>query len=318
MRRRAWLALVVLVLLLAPGCVSAPPNQSGLSKQAGLSTQSGPFAFFVAADMRKYAGPEYREPGYFQTALDAMRTVGPAAFLLVPGDLDPPHWAVQDVSTTLGDDFPVYPVVGNHDRAKEADMTYIRSLNAGGAGLPNLVRKGPPGSEETMYAFEWGDAHVAVLNQYFDGTSDTASPSDVSDATFAWLADDLASVTKPFVFVAGHNPAYALPDMTSGRARHEGGGLETNPAHRDRFWNLLEERHVAAYICGHTHNASARRIDGVWQLDAGHARGKGDKGAPSTFIKITVGNGDARYEYFRADPEGLNYTVTLSGSLVKE
>jgi predicted phosphodiesterase len=316
MRRRAWPALV-LALLLAAGCVSAPATQSALPKQWGPSKQSGPFAFFVAADMRKYAGPEYRGPGYFLSALDAMRTVGPAAFLLVPGDLDPPHWVFEDVSTTLGGDFPVYPVVGNHDTTK-VSMTNLRGLNAGGSRLPNIARKGPPGSEETTYAFEWGDAHVAVLNQYFDGASDTASSSDVGDATFAWLAEDLASVTKPFVFVAGHNPAYVFPDMTSGRVRHEGGGLESNPAHRDRFWNLLKERHVTAYICGHTHNASAKRIDGVWQLDAGHARGKGDRGAPSTFIKITVGDGDAQYEYYRADPEGLTYTVTLFGSLVKQ
>ena len=136
--------------------------------------------------------------------------------------------------------------------------------------------------------------------------------------TFAWLGEDLSTNTRPFVFVVGHDPAYIFPDMASGRVRHEGGGLEVNPAHRDRFWGLLRDRHVTAYICGHTHNASAKRIAGVWQPDAGHARGKGDKGAPSTFIKITVGNGDARYEYYRADAKGLNYKVTLSGSLVNE
>jgi len=48
------------------------------------------------------------------------------------------------------------------------------------------------------------------------------------------------------------------------------------------------------------------------------AGGMGDKGALSTFIKITVGNGDARYEYYRADAQGLNYKVVLSGSLLKD
>ena len=54
------------------------------------------------------------------------------------------------------------------------------------------------------------------------------------------------------------------------------------------------------------------------QLDTGHARAKGDKGAPSTFIKVTVGGGHARYEHHRADSNGRNDKVTLSGSLVKE
>jgi hypothetical protein len=197
-------------------------------------------------------------------------------------------------------------------------MAYIRGLNPGGMKLPHIVRKGPRGSEETMYAFDWSDAHVVVLNEYFDGRSDTGANGDVTDATFAWLSEDLSSTTKPFIFVVGHDPAYIFPDMDSGRVRHEGGGMEVNPAHRDRFWKLLGDRHVTAYICGHTHNASAKKVEGVWQLDTGHARGKGDKGAPSTFIKVTVGGGDARYEYHRADSRGGNYKVTLSGSLVKE
>jgi hypothetical protein len=117
-----------------------------------------------------------------------------------------------------------------------------------------------------------------VLNQYYDGTSDTGANGDVIDETLTWLTEDLSANTRPFVFVVGHEPAYILPDMTSGRVRHEGGGLEVNPGHRDLFWKLLKERNVTAYICGHTHNASAKRMAGIWQPDAGHVRGKGDKG----------------------------------------
>jgi len=305
-RRRARLAMVVLALLVTGSARSAPPEQTGT------------FSFAVAGDMRSFAGPDYHSSSYFLGAVEAMRAAGPLAFLLIPGDLDPPHHVIEDVTTTLGAGFPVYAAIGNHDIGKNAYMAYIRGLNAGGSTLPNIVRKGPAGCEETMYAFEWGDAHIVVLNQYYDGTSDTGANGDVIDQTFAWLADDLASDTKPFTFVVGHDPGYVLPDMATGRVRHEGGGLENNPAHRDRFWQLLREKHVTAYICGHTHNASARKLDGVWQLDTGHARGKGDKGAPSTFIKITVGAGDSWYEYHRADPNGLNYKVTLSGSLVKD
>ena len=306
LRRRARLALLVLALLVAGPVTSAPPERT-----AAVS-------FAVAGDMRSFAGLDYHSSSYFLGALEAIRAAAPVAFLLIPGDLDPPHHVIEDVTSTLGAGFPVYVAVGNHDTAKKAYMAYIRGLNAGGSRLPHIVRKGPPGSEETMYAFEWSDAHVVVLNQYYDGTSDTGADGDVTDASFAWLSDDLASNTRPFTFVVGHDPAYVLPDMATGRVRHEGGGLEANPAHRDRFWKLLRERHVTAYICGHSHNASAKKLDGVWQLDTGHARGKGDKGAPSTFIKITVGAGDCRYDYYRADASGLNYKVVLSGSLVKD
>ena len=305
-KRRFSVVLAGLALLVTALAASAPPEQAIT------------FSFAVAGDMRRFAGPNYHDSRYFLGALEAIRAAGPVAFLLIPGDLDPPHYLVEDVTSTLGAAFPLYPVVGNHDTGKAAYMAYIRGLNPGGTKLPNIVRKGPRGSEETMYGFDWSDAHIVVLNQYFDGTSDTGANGDVSDATFAWLGEDLSSTTKPFIFVVGHDPAYVFPDMASGRVRHEGGGLEVNPAHRDRFWKLLKDRRVTAYICGHTHNASAKKVEGVWQLDTGHARGKGDKGAPSTFIKITVGGSDCRYEYHRADSSGRNYKVTLSGSLVKE
>jgi predicted MPP superfamily phosphohydrolase len=305
-KHRVSILITALVLMLAGFAASAPPEQAGT------------FSFAVVGDMRRFAGPDYHTSKYFLGALEAIRATGPVAFMIIPGDLDPPHHVIEDITTTLGANLPVYVAVGNHDTGKAAYMTYIRGLNPGGSRLPNIVRSGPAGSQETMYAFEWGDAHVTVLNEYFDGSSDTGADGDVTDATLAWLSDDLGSVTKPFVFVVGHDPAYVFPDMASARVRHEGGGLEANPAHRDRFWKLLQDRHVTAYICGHTHNASARKVGGVWQLDNGHARGKGDKGAPSTFIRITVGDGNARYDYYRADAQGLNYTVTLSGSLLKD
>jgi predicted MPP superfamily phosphohydrolase len=306
LKRRFSVVLAGFALLVTALAAAAPPEQSGT------------FAFAVAGDMRRFAGPDYHDSRYFLGALEAIRAAGPVAFLVIPGDLDPPHYVIEDVASTLGPSFPVYPVVGNHDTGKAAYMAYIRGLNPRGTKLPNIVRKGPRGSEETMYAFDWSDAHIVVLNEYYNGTSDTGANGDVTDATFTWLSEDLSTNTKPFLFVVGHDPAYIFPDMDSGRVRHEGGGLEVNPAHRNRFWKLLRDRHVTAYICGHTHNASAKKIDGVWQLDSGQARGKGDTGTPSTFIKITVGHGDSRYEYYRADAKGLNYKVTLSGSLVKD
>ena len=272
--------------------------------------------FLVAADMREYAGGKYAGPDYFRGAAEAMRASGPAAFLVIPGDLEPPAPVAEVIRTVFGGGFPFYPAVGNHDTSRNEYMAYLRGLNTGGTSLPHVVRKGPPGAVETMYAFEFGDVHVAVINEYYDGASDTGSDGDVGAATYAWLAADLAAAAKPYVFVVGHEPAFPLPDMTTGRMRHETTSLNRHAADRDRFWALLRERKVAAYLCGHTHDASAKRIDGVWQLDCGHARGRGDAGAPSTFLRITAGGGECRYAVYRADAQGRNYTVRLAGSLL--
>ncbi len=288
------------------------------SVHAAAPQQADKLSFFVAADMREYGGGKYSGPDYFRGAAEAMRATGPAAFLVIPGDLEPPEPVVEVIGAVFGAGFPFYPVVGNHDTDRKEYIAYLRGLNSGGTSLLHVVRKGPPGAVETMYAFEIGPVHVAVINEYYDGVSDTGSDGDVGAATYAWLAADLAAADKPYVFVVGHEPAFPLPDMTTGRMRHEKTSLNRHIADRDRFWKLLRDRKVTAYLCGHTHDASVKRIDGVWQLDCGHARGKGDPGAPSTFLRITAGGGDCRYEVYRADANGRNYTVRLAGSLLGE
>jgi len=36
---------------------------------------------------------------------------------------------------------------------------------------------------------------------------------------------------------------------------------------REDFWNLLSKNNVVAYFCGHTHHYSAKKIDGVWEVN---------------------------------------------------
>ncbi len=91
--------------------------------------------------------------------------------------------------------------------------------------------------------------------------------------------------------------------------------LNQHPANRDRLWNLLKDKDVVAYICGHTHNYSAVEIGGVWQLDAGHSRGMGDTGARSTFILVHVDFGFVSFETYRDDASGGPYTLRVSGVL---
>jgi hypothetical protein len=90
--------------------------------------------------------------------------------------------------------------------------------------------------------------------------------------------------------------------------RHIGDSLDKYPARRDRFWELLRDEGVLAYFCGHTHNYSAVKIDGVWQLDAGHCRGVGDPGAPSTFLIVDVAGDsldDVMFRVYRDAHDGI-------------
>lgn len=266
------------------------------------------FSFFVTADMREFAGPPYDSPKYFLGACRAMHELGTGSFMVSPGDIDPPWFVLGTIREALGEEFPWYPVVGNHEAETKEDMVWIREWCR--TSLPELVRRGPENGEETTYSFDHGNAHFVVLNLYYDGQSDVGTNGDVSDPLYAWLEGDLAANTRPIVFVIGHEPLVSIPDLDSGRHRHKGDNLDAHPKNSHRFQELLRAHDVTAYICGHTHDFSFTQINGLWQIDTGHARGLGDPGAPSTFLEFHVGPDSCFVEVYRDDANGGEYRLT--------
>lgn len=212
------------------------------------------------------------------------------------------------ITRTLGSDVTWIPVVGNHELPGAGTETALgdnlRWLNEYDYGP---VLPGPAGCPTTTFSFDVQTAHLVVLNQYCDSDGDDVTSGDVPDHLYDWLAADLEGTDRTHVFVFGHEPAYPLPDADTGRLRHAYDSLNETPAHRDRFWALLRDRGVTAYICGHTHNFSAAWIDGVWQVDVGHARGLGDTGAPSTFVVVRVDGDQVTLETYRDDAAGGPY-----------
>jgi hypothetical protein len=253
--------------------------------------------FIVAADMRNYA-KDGEWSTNFSGACEAVKEVGKGDFMISPGDLDvdPPSAVREMISTVLGDDYPWYPAVGNHDPESPSTMSYLREY---GLQLPNLVNRGPKGCEETTYSFDWGYSHFVVLNIYYDGAKDWGTEGDVVPELLEWLEADLAATTKQHVFVIGHEPLVSIPDMDNGRIRHQGDSLDENPESAFRFHRLLLRYDVTAYICGHSHGSSVAKINGLWQLDSGHARGleaKSDAEAMYAAIKRAIEMGRERGE----------------------
>ncbi|MFH1070701.1 MAG: metallophosphoesterase [Candidatus Glassbacteria bacterium] len=293
--------------------LTAAPLMSPAGSFAGSSADSG-FTFVVTCDMREFATPKYDSPQYFRGVVEAVARAGKGDFMISPGDIDPPRDVKLQIEEALGKDYLWYPTPGNHETETPEDMQWLREYNANGKSLPHIVRPGPEKGRETTYSFEYGNAHFAMLDQYYDGSSDTGSNGDVSDALYRWLEADLAANTRPIVFVVGHEPIMPMPDLDSGRIRHTDDSLNEHPENDLRFVRLLR-RHKAYYICGHTHSASVACINGVWQIDAGHSRGIGDKGAPSTFLRVHVTQGPPQVEIWRDDGSGTNYTLTSTWTL---
>ena len=271
------------------------------------------FSYIVTADMRQFAGSKYQSSQYFLGVCEAILEIGKGSFMVSPGDIDPPQHVFDTIRKVLGEDYPWYPVVGNHETESPEDMIWLR--NWGRKDIPNLVCKGPENSEETTYSFDFGNAHFVIINEYYDGKSDSTNNGDIIEPLYNWIKNDLEANSKPFVFVFGHEPFVSIPDYHNGRHRHKGDNLDAHPGNSHRFQQLLRKHKVVAYICGHTHNFSYSRMNGLWQLDAGHSRGIGDKGARSTFLKIIVGKHTCRAEVYRDDANGGPYVLTQTIAL---
>jgi hypothetical protein len=246
---------------------------AGSSPSLALAAENAgeELVFVVAADMRNFAADGEWSKN-FSGACEAVKAIGAGSFMISPGDLDvePPSAVRAMIDKVIGKEYPWYPVLGNHDPESPSTMQYLREYSA---TVPHVVNRGPKGSEATTYSFDWGDGHFVVLNQYYDGVRDWGLEGDMVPELMAWLEADLEATEKPRIFVFGHEPILAMPDMDNGRIRHQGDSLDEHPERAFAFHQLLLKHGVAAYFCGHTHNTSYAKINGVWQLDPGHARG---------------------------------------------
>jgi hypothetical protein len=254
------------------------------------------FHFTVTADPRGYHSA-------FYNVLQAINTYagGPGAFHITVGDEDdtiPENRAKVDQA--FGTNAIWVPVVGNHEAETSGDMTWLRteysSGNNGRTSLStalNVTGTGPASTRETTYSWNYGNAHFVVLNQYWNGTSDTGADGDMVSALRTWLANDLAAAgTNKAIFVIGHEPAYP-------QNRHIGDSLDKYPANRDAFWALLEQYDVQAYLVGHTHYYSKYQPNqgGTYQLDAGNA---GNPGDGTTFFDIRVDDTTVHFDIWRS------------------
>jgi len=294
------IGLVLLIGVLLGGCSMQDKNKEES------------FSFVLAADTRAYTGDDIN---MFRGACEAIKKAGESAFIISPGDVDPPDRVFYTMQKYIDKDIIWYPIIGNHEEETVSDMEWIRNHNKNGNTLPNIVNLGPPSTKETMYSFDYKNSHFIVLNEYASDSCDNCTSGDINDMLYAWLKDDLEKTTKTNIFVTGHEPAYPMPDIENQRFRHVHDCLNQYPENRDRFVKLLQKHNVIAYMVGHTHNYSIVKINNLWHIDAGHARGDGDKGAKSTFIKINVTGDKVSYDTYRRDLETKEYLISDKGVL---
>jgi hypothetical protein len=244
----------------------------------------------------------------YANALNAMSTGsgGLGAFQISVGDVidsagQSPEVLRAVIDSKFGSQAVWYPVVGNHDTKSEVAMQWRRDEFSKGSGgrppLKNAIKNpGPAGGTETTYSFDHGNAHFVILNEYYDGKSDTGTGGDIVPALREWLDADLAANTKPFVFVFGHEPAFA-------QFRHVGDSLDAHPANRDAFWDILVKHKVHVFFSGHIHYYYKELHQGVWQVSDGNV-GKGSTENHQTYLDVVVGPDRAVVKVWQNEVDG--------------
>lgn len=268
-----------------------------------VPTPAADFSFVVTSDMSHYSAQKYLQyPNFFAGLLGYVKQYGPGDFMVSTGDVLPAADTRWTIGQVLGEDYLWYPMPGNHDFGL-ADLRFLQNYNYDPNGdlPPNIVNSGPESCPRTTYSFDYQNSHFVALNVYCDEEAPWGIDGSITDPVYNWLAEDLAGTDKEHLFVFGHEPAYPQPDAQTGDLRHDMESLDQYPAERDRFWELLQEYNVVAYIHGHTHGYSAVKMDGIWQLDAGQAMGVRAAPSPGTFLIITVQGEQVALKTYRGE-----------------
>jgi len=161
---------------------------------------------------------------------------------------------------TDGTGTPLYVIRGNHEDGPS--QTIVPLLNAylatAAAGMPV---NGPPGEEKLTYSFTHKGAKFLANDNYIahNGKKETMNQS--------WVDGQLTQDTRPFMFVFGHSPAYAVVNDTE----EDDYAIDVHSQERDIFWKSMVDNNVSAYFCGHAHLYVRGESRGVQQIVSGNA-----------------------------------------------
>jgi hypothetical protein len=99
------------------------------------------------------------------------------------------------------------------------------------------------------FSFDYGPAHVVVLDQYTDYTPGSAQ--------YTWLETDLAATSKPWKFLILHEPGWSA------------GGHSNNTTVQEYIQPLCLQHSIKVVFAGHNHYYARCLVDGVHHVTTG-------------------------------------------------
>lgn len=174
-------------------------------------------------------------------------------FALLPGDLTEGSKSYSEVQEQLDyfkeittQYYPVgfyYPGIGNHEMraGKGGEKAFSKTFSEFEA---NFLE----GYHRTSYYFDVGDTRFFMLNSNHPGEKHKITGNQLT-----WLKNNIDPEKKHTIFLM-HEPPYPT-------GAEAGNSLDSYPASRDEFWQVVDETPGAIVFCGHEHNYSRRLID---------------------------------------------------------
>src|SRR5215469_5114914 len=170
------------------------------------------------------------------------------------------YWLEQEFAWAERGGFPVYHLAGNHDTYDEMSERVFRET------FPGLPQNGPEDDRGLSYYAVKDDLLLVFTNS----ATARMGAGRVETEWLSLVLDQHRAIPQKLVF--GHYPV--LP--VNGYTTHPLWRIE--PVAGERFWSLLVEHEVLAYVCSHVIAFDTRAEGGVLQICSG---GAGTRYGPS-------------------------------------
>jgi len=271
--------------------------------------QTEAFSFVYMGDIQVARNMEEEYALWGSLALSAYEKAPDAAFFLLGGDIVESGISLAQFDAVMKNAAPVFskipvmPTNGNHE------SNFLGGKPKLYIDVFALPENGPEGFEEEFYSFDYGNAHILVVNSWvFSGEQ------QLNDADFLrlynWIENDLKSSTATWKIVLTHLPLYPVHGDKAASAM-------------SAAWAPLFERYgVSLYLVGHQHVYSrtypmySGAIDyekGIIQI-MGNAGQKFYGSADERFSERIIYD-TATYQLFRIDGDVLTLqTFDINGN----
>lgn len=180
-------------------------NSNGYSTHSSFRTEGENSADYTFINITDTQGTTSANYAVWNNTLTSAFTKFPnASFIIHTGDMvdngeNIKQWdmALNAVKAKLMN-IPIMPAVGNHDAFNKNKLNISLHSFTDRYNLP--VEIGTDAPAGTVYSFDYGDAHIAVLN------TEAGSKSIIKQA--AWLKKDMLESSKAWKIVALHRGPY--------------------------------------------------------------------------------------------------------------